>query len=76
LAASSFISGSPEISPGRKQKPDVGLAGLTPAQADKVKKLASERAEQEARITELGQAPTIYGGPSQPCLRPPSVAAR
>ncbi len=47
---------------GRKQKPDVSLAGLTPVQATEVKKLTTERAEQEARITELTQAPTIYGG--------------
>ncbi|HMC27564.1 MAG TPA: PSD1 and planctomycete cytochrome C domain-containing protein, partial [Verrucomicrobiae bacterium] len=47
---------------GRKQQPELSLAGLTAAQATQVKKLAAERAEQETRIAELSKAPTIYGG--------------
>jgi hypothetical protein len=48
--------------PGQKQKPDVSLAALPPAQAEIAKKLISERAALETRIVELTQVPTIYGG--------------
>jgi hypothetical protein len=48
------------------QRPDVGLAGLTTAQSNEVKRLTTERAAHESRITELSQAPTIYGGTFTP----------
>ncbi len=48
--------------PGVKEEPSVSLAGLKPDKVDEVKKLQSERKNQESRIAELARAGMIYAG--------------